>query len=165
MLNDRDPRFTSGLNPLRDTTEVRSSPVSGLGLFAKRLLPRGTIWWHARFQDLLLITQSQYEILTTSVQSPMTQSIITGMLTYSYYLSEFDALVICLDNSRFCNHSYTPNSGYDPTMNPFMSVTTRDIAAGEEIFEDYTTYDKCPWADLKDEFLKEVTKPTIKKAS
>ena len=139
-------------NPISALTEVRPSPTHGLGLFARTLIPRGTIWWRGRRSDLIPVTRSQFEALAASEQSPRTTAFIDAFLEFGYYLKEFDTLFLIPDNSRYLNHSFEPNSAVCPDSGGLCSSTLRDIARGDEIFEDYTTYDKCPWAKLYGEF-------------
>ena len=128
-------------NLLGDLTEVRQSPIEGLGLFAKVFIPKGTIWWSAVPGCVLLITRNQYLTIKNSIHSAIIDNFEKTILIYSYYIEQYDSLVFCLDNSRYVNHSFTPNSGETPDRNPFASITLRDIFPGEEILEDYTTYD------------------------
>ena len=140
-------------NLITDLTEVKPSHIDGLGLFAKVFIPKNTIWWSATPGDVLLINRDQYETFNNSVHSPLIKTLNHTILVYSYYVERYDALVLCLDNSRFVNHSYTPNSGSTPDSHPLASMTLRDIPPGEEILEDYTTYDKCPWVTFHEGFL------------
>ena len=139
-------------NPISALTEVRLSPTHGLGLFARTLIPRGTIWWHGRLSDLIPVTRSQFEALAASEQSPRTTAFIDAFLEFGYYLKGVDTLFLIPDNSRYINHSFEPNSAVCPDSGGLCSSTLRDIARGDEICEDYTTYDKCPWANLYGEF-------------
>lgn len=70
---------------------------------------------------------------------------MTNILIYSYYEREFDALIFCLDNSRYVNHSINLNSGAPEDESAFCSVAQRDINVGEEITEDYSKYTICNW--------------------
>lgn len=141
-------------NPVFELTEVKPSPISGLGLFAKRRLPKGTLWWNATPEEVLMFPRNQYQILCQSVHSPLIQNMIKAIQTYSYYEKKYDALILCVDNARFVNHSFTPNSGPDSHRTPLQSYALRDIEEGEEILENYLGYDQCPWADVCDDFLK-----------
>ena len=132
-------------NPIEEYTEVRQSKIHGLGLFAKKLIPKRTIWWHARMQDVLIITKSQFLTLEASFKSTLMENYIHILLTYSYYERELDALIFCLDNSRFVNHSFDANSGASADENGFCAVALRDIKPDEEITEDYSKYTLCKW--------------------
>ena len=140
------PYNLTSKNPIEQYAEVRESTIHGLGLFAKILIPKGTVWWHARAQDVLIVTKQQFEVLDSSKKSPLIDDFINALLTYSYYDMELDALVFCLDDAKFVNHSYAPNTG-SIEENSVNSIANRDIQAGEEITEDYTTYIKCAWLE------------------
>ncbi|NMC04322.1 MAG: SET domain-containing protein [Candidatus Lokiarchaeota archaeon] len=147
--------FNTGENPIEHHAETRASSIHGLGVFARRDIPRGTTWWHARQQDVLLITRAQHEALRSSVQSDAITTFRDTIVFYAYYLVEEDVLVLCLDNARYVNHSDVPNSGLGEDKNPFRSVALRDIHAGEEIVENYRGYARCPWATMYRAFLEQ----------
>lgn len=156
MIEDIIEYRTELFNPINELTEVKPSPIQGLGLFAKEFIPKGTIWWAASEPgDVLLVHREQYSKLDGSVESSLISSFKHAILIYSYYVRRYDALVLCLDNARFVNHSFTPNSGagIGPNFHPLSSIALRDIEPGEEILEDYTAYDQCPWAMLYEGFL------------
>lgn len=139
-------------NPINSLTEVRNSPVHGLGIFAKTNIPKGTIWWQARPCDVLLIEQDQFETLKTSHHSPVSKALLEAIYTYSYYSAEDDALILILDQARYTNHSFQPNSDVIPEPGIIGSITLRDIKAGEEILEDYSEFDHCPWRGFAKEY-------------
>jgi len=136
--------FTS-INPISKFTEVKPSKIHGLGLFAKKHIPKGEIWWHARPEDVLIITKNQFRTLELSHKNENLEAYLKTLLTYSYYERDLDALIFCLDNSRYVNHSFNANSGATDDENGFCSVTQRDIFPGEEITEDYSKYTICDW--------------------
>ncbi|MFX1378732.1 MAG: SET domain-containing protein [Promethearchaeota archaeon] len=133
------------INPIVEHTEVKASDIHGLGLFAKKFIAKGTIWWHARPQDVLVITKKQFTILDSSYKTAIMNNFMENLLTYSYYERDLDALVYCLDNSRYVNHSFNANSGASEDENGFCAVTIKDIQQGEEITEDYSKYSFCSW--------------------
>jgi SET domain-containing protein len=145
---------TTVQNPVSKFVEARTSATHGLGLFAKSFIPSGTIWWSAGPSDLIHVNQANFKTLAASVQSPEVEALVKTLLHYSYYVKEFDALLFIPDNGRLVNHSFEPNSKTVPDR--LSSVTVRDIAAGEELFEDYTHYDKCPWAQPYGEFGRKI---------
>jgi len=132
-------------NPIDEYTEVRPSKIHGLGLFAKKLIPKGTIWWHARPQDVLIIKKEQFLTLDSSCKSSTMEKHMKSLLTYSYYERNLDSLIFCLDDSRYVNHSFDANSGASEDENGFCSVAQKDIPPGEEITEDYSRYTICKW--------------------
>ncbi|TFF87202.1 MAG: SET domain-containing protein-lysine N-methyltransferase [Promethearchaeota archaeon] len=132
-------------NPIIIYGEVKPSKIHGLGLFAKKYIPQGTIWWHARPQDVIIVTKDQFLNLDNSIKNEATKAYIEILLTYSYYERELDALIFCVDNSRYVNHSYDANSGASEDENGFIAVAQQDIELGEEITEDYAKYTLCSW--------------------
>lgn len=145
MTRTKIPYNPTSTNPIEEYTEVRKSDIHGLGLFAKKIIPKGTIWWHARPQDVLIITKEQFLTLDTSYKSSSMKNYIHTLLTYSYYERNLDALIFCLDDSRFVNHSFNANSGASEDENGFCAVAQKDIQPGEEITEDYSKYTLCTW--------------------
>ena len=59
----------------------------------------------------MILSKDQFLTLDSSVKSPLMENYLTILLIYSYYERDIDALVFCLDNSKFVNHSTNPNSG------------------------------------------------------
>lgn len=145
MTSNEIPYNLKSKNPIEEYAEVRPSKIHGLGLFAKKLIPKGTIWWHARPQDILIIKKEQFLNLDSSYKSSIMENHMKSLLTYSYYERNLDALIFCLDDSRYVNHSFDANSGASNDENGFCSVAQRDIPPGEEITEDYSRYTICKW--------------------
>ena len=132
-----------------DLTEARQSPIHGLGVFAKRDIPKGTVWWRGEKDvNVLLFNRQQYLHFQQSAGNSLKDAFWEVLATYSYYSRQLDSLIVCLDNARYVNHSDEPNSGPDETQNPLLSVALRDIKAGEEILENYDHYDFCPWVEI-----------------
>jgi hypothetical protein len=145
------PRYNDRMSTI-SVVEVRPSGVHGSGVFARTLLPRGTVWWRARPSEVVMVRRQSYEILVTSHQSVLTQRFLEAVLHNGFYVAHYDAIVYITDNARFTNHSFDPSSMVCPKSDGLCSVTIRDVLPGEEIFEDYTQYDRCPWAHLWGEF-------------
>ena len=140
-------------NPISKFTEVKKSKIHGLGLFAKTFIPKGTIWWHARPQDVLIISKTQFLTLDSSKKSRTMNDFMKSLLTYSYYERDLDALIFCLDDSRFVNHSFDANSGASEDENGFCAVAQKDILPGVEITEDYSKYTICSWLKKYKEYF------------
>jgi len=131
-------------NPIEEYAEVKKSKIHGLGLFAKNLIPKGTVWWHAREQDVLIITRAQFLHLDSPPKTPLIDNFIEILLTYAYYDEILDALIFCVDDSKYVNHSLNPNSG-TIEEHGLNAIARSDIQSGEEITEDYSTYVLCDW--------------------
>src|SRR5262245_11499595 len=128
--------------------EIRPSQRHGLGVFAKVDISQGTQWWAADIAGLIKISRDQFQALISSASSPMSDALIAAIQEYSVYVTALDLMVLIPDNGRYVNHSDEPNSLARNTATRLSSVALRDIAAGEEIVEDYSTYDWCPWPDV-----------------
>jgi SET domain-containing protein len=139
---------------LHEFTEVREStvPGAGLGLFATKLIPYGTVWWIATKDNCVCVTRKQYEILMAShlENSAWSHEFLNAIQMFGYINDDTDELVVAIDNSRFVNHSDTPNSLSNPADPNNQAIAGRDILPGEEILEDYRTYSMNTW-DMPDE--------------
>lgn len=125
------------------------SNTDGMGLFAKEFIPKGTIWWRGSRNDFISITQHNYELLVKSSPSAMLDEIHN----HTYYVQELNQLLYICNDGRYINHSENPNCA---AVDFAVSITLRDIDKDEELFEDYRTYDRCPWANLWGEFGKQL---------
>jgi SET domain-containing protein len=143
-----------------DLVEVRPSKIHGLGIFAANTIPAGTHWWSIDIGETIAISRTQFALLSQSASTAATDAMLAGIQTYSIYLEAFDLMVLIPDNGRFVNHSDVPNSAAGVDGRALYSVALRDIAAGEEITEDYSTYDVCPWPGVSEEFHEAQT-PTL----
>lgn len=153
MKNIEIPYNFTAINPIDEYAKVRQSKIHGLGLFAKKLIPKGTKWWHARPKDVLILTKEQFLTLDASYKTSLMNDYIQTLLTYSYYERNLDALIFCLDNSRFVNHSANANSGASEDENGFCAIAQRDIQPGEEITEDYSKNTLCSWLKIYKEYF------------
>lgn len=102
------------------------SPVIGYGLFATKPIPRGTVTWVGDSLDQI-IPPERFDALPTLLRT----------LAFKYsYLNGRAERVLCWDHGRFVNHSCAAtclSPGFD------FEIATRDIAAGDEITDDYGT--------------------------
>jgi SET domain-containing protein len=146
------PYNESPVNPIEQYTEVGPSKIHGLGLFAKNFIPKGAVWWYARPQDVIIITKEQFLTLDASNKTLLMKNFMQSLLTYSYYDEILDALIFCLDNSRFVNHSFNPNSGTEDE-HALNAITKRDIHPGEEITEDFTRYVLSDWLQKYEKYF------------
>ena len=107
---------------LSSSVEVRRSPIDGSGLFAVRAIPEGTLV--ARLGGHLVSTEELSELFDESDE-------YVDAITV-----DADAhLVLAPGNLvRYGNHSCDPNLWWEGA---FDLVARRDIAAGEEISNDY----------------------------
>lgn len=96
----------------------------GYGVFATRFIPKGTAVY---VRDALEIKVERHSPL---VKNPAYQDIITK---YSYVDAKGD-YILSWDHGRYVNHCCFPSS---VTTGYGFEIAIRDIAAGEEITDDY----------------------------
>jgi uncharacterized protein len=123
-----------------------------MGVFAVVDIAEGTRWWSMDLDETITISRTQFAALVESTCTPASEALMAALQEYSIYFKEHDLMVLIPDNGRYVNHADAPNSGavLDGTL--LYSVALRDIAAGEEITEDYSTYDQCDWPGVAPEF-------------
>lgn len=110
-------------------TVVRPSPIAGFGLFAAAPIPaETTIWTFHPSVDWRLEPEQMH-----SFPEPL-----TNMLRQWCYEEPDGRFVLCGDNAKFMNHSFSPNCLDVP---PEITVTSRDIETGEELTCDYRAID------------------------
>jgi len=106
-------------------TEIRFiSPEKGHGVIALRPIPKGTITWALDALD---------RVFRPSEVDAM--DLIYSQIVHKYSYRDRDGnYVLCWDHGRYVNHSSRSNcvtTAYD------FELAVRDIAAGEEITDDY----------------------------
>ena len=116
-------------------TYLDKSPIAGIGLYARELIPAGTIIWtfHVGFDVRILADEI--------VKLP--EATREKFEEYAYLNGETGKYVYCSDDARFFNHSDDPNTG--DALAPDgdedgATVALRDIQPGEEITSDYGTF-------------------------
>jgi hypothetical protein len=106
-------------------TEVRFiDSQKGYGLFAVRLIPRGTITWCFDPLDREITPEelSGYPVLYQEI-----------LLKYSFRNNRGN-YIFCWDNCRYTNHSFKANCCLTPYE---FQLAIRDIEPGEELTDDY----------------------------
>src|SRR3954467_5224640 len=100
------------------------NPEIGLGVFATRAIPKGTITW---------VLDPLDQIVVPSVESEIPPTLQRQLDIYSYKNGRGER-ILCWDHARFVNHSCDPTSlapGFD------FEIAVRDISPGEQITDDY----------------------------
>ncbi|QLH35057.1 MAG: SET domain-containing protein [Parachlamydiaceae bacterium] len=129
-------------------TVVKPSSIAGVGLFADEDIKEGSSVWKYTPDSCSLFTKDQIDTLIHSFHKTE-KELMQYLLTYTYFQAKLNGLILCLDNGRFVNHSENPNLKGPANMeNSWQySVACRDIKKGEELTEDYRTYDSSAWLD------------------
>jgi hypothetical protein len=108
-------------------TEVRYiNDTIGMGLFATKFIPKGTVTYSMDKLDTLI------HIDPLHIKDP----IITKFMQKYLWEFEENTYVLCWDEGKYVNHACVPNSRAIDNH----SVAVRDIHPGEEITEDYGCY-------------------------
>lgn len=115
-------------------TQVKPSPIHGLGLFTTAPVPKGTPIW--RFQPGFdhIFSPQQFAALPLIAQKHT---------RWFCFVSKADGHVILSgDHACFINHSDPPNTGApDHATDPVTTIALRDLKEGEEITCNYRAYD------------------------
>ncbi len=121
--------------------EIKESTY-GLGIFVKEFVPANTLIW--RFANTLNIkTYANEEECREYLKQLGNKEAQYEWLSHVYM---FDGVVNeILDDGKMWNHSEEPNtySGYNGDYDSTYSL--RDIAAGEELLDDYGQYEYPEW--------------------
>lgn len=109
-------------------TYLAASPVHGIGLFAAEPIPAGTTIW--KFDPRI------DRVFTREERDNAPEPVRAFIATYGYPEEPgSDLYIVDGDHARFMNHSPTPN-----TSCIVDTITTRDVAAGEELVCDYREF-------------------------
>ena len=111
-------------------TELRPSPIHGLGVFLLAPVKKGELIW--RFDSRIDRVYSPEEV------DSLPEHVARYLRTYSTWHAQGRLYVLCGDNGRYFNHSDEPS-----TVSNAISFgehhAARDLAAGEELTSDYAT--------------------------
>ena len=111
-------------------TELKPSPIHGLGVFLLAPVRRGELIWRFDARIDRVYTEEEIATLPAHMQS--------YLRTYSTWHAETGLFVLCGDNGRYFNHAEVPT-----TVSNAISFgedrAVRDLAAGEELTSNYNT--------------------------
>ncbi len=107
-------------------TRALASPIEGVGLFAAEPIAQGTVVWRFAPDLDLVVPEARVAELPEAAQAFFRR--------YAFPCPFFPGgLLLGFDNTRFVNHSTTPN--LDNTGPETIALC--DIAEGEELTTDY----------------------------
>lgn len=112
---------------LKVKTKLGRSLIAGIGLFADEFIHKGTVIWEQSPGLDIVLSKDEYDSLGELDKA--------FFATYSFRCH--DEYILCIDNSRFINHSDDPNT--DDSTNMF-TLARKDIWIGEEITSNYKDF-------------------------
>ena len=114
---------------LHPDVEVRRSPISGRGLFARRPITADTVV--SRIGGRLVSTIELQEIFAAATADPLRPYVDTVVVDEDVHL-----VLPPRHNNGYGNHSCDPNLWW---IDAYTLAARRDILAGEEVTSDYAT--------------------------
>lgn len=114
-------------------TNLKESPIAGIGLFASEFIPQGTIVWEFNPKIDILYTKEEIEALPVAAREQIEK--------YTYLDEGYKKYLLCGDDARFFNHSDSPNCA-DLPAHALVDVTiaAKDILPGEELTCNYKVF-------------------------
>lgn len=112
-------------------SELRVSPIEGVGAFAVDFIPAGTVVWKLDERFDVLLQEKDLDTLPSLMKEHFER--------YSWPHMVRPGILVCdIDNGRFMNHSDDANTDF---TSPEQGVAKRDIHPGEEITCNYREFD------------------------
>jgi len=132
-------------------TKIGQSKIEGIGLFADQFIPKGTVTW--KFDP-------RFDIYFEPKEVEKMPEIQKDLIIHFAYLSKKSGkYVYSIDNTRFTNHSTSPNIVEDDQLfggdAEICTVALKDIQIGEEMTIDYREIDAVDESS-NEEYLKMV---------
>lgn len=117
-------------------TKVKESKIEGVWLFADEFIPKWTIIWKFTPWFDLKYTKNEIEELPKKAQEYLERYMWLSKKSWEYCFS--------IDNGKYFNHSKNPNSlsAYYEDEEEVITKAIRDIQIGEEITDDYSTFEE-----------------------
>ena len=114
----------------------------GKGIFADENIKKGTLIHKYKRGINVRVFKGEKEVQTWLAKLPNNKARkywLEHMWHYGDYCNEL------LDDSKFLNHSSDPNSGFTNPAYPYNSYAIKHIKKGEQILENYSTYEWPRW--------------------
>jgi len=119
--------------------EVRETPL-GKGVFVLEPVKQGSLIWRYKKDENVICFRGEEETLA-HLEKLSSYEDRRYFLEHSY--NDGGMLNHILDDGKLVNHSETPNAGAG--SEPLSTCALRDIEKGEELREDYATYEYSAW--------------------
>lgn len=114
------------------STTLGVSEIHGIGLFSRYAIRKDTPIW--RFDPAIDIR------ITSQILRTLARPARIQVETYMYLDNRTGECILCGDDARFLNHSSNPNV-VDEKDDPYLCRASRDIRAGEELTQNYFSFD------------------------
>lgn len=117
-------------------TKVLPSKIHGLGLFADQNIPKGTMIWKFTPGFDLKFTKEQILNFPKDLQ--------IYLAFYSWKSKKSGMYCFSSDNGKYFNHSDKPNvlSAYKDGEEEVITTSLKEIKAGEEILDNYSSFEE-----------------------
>ncbi|PIQ21712.1 MAG: SET domain-containing protein-lysine N-methyltransferase [Cytophagales bacterium CG18_big_fil_WC_8_21_14_2_50_42_9] len=115
-------------------TKLGLSPISGIGLYADKFIPKGTVIWKFAPNLDLKLTDTEYQTLNQQHNFEVLDKYIYKSLISGCY-------ILCADDARFINHSSAANTLDTLQDIEGLTIAAVDIQPGEEITSNYEAFD------------------------
>ena len=117
-------------------TRIGLSKIHAIGIFADQFIKKGTILWRFIPGFDLKFTKQQIRKLPPQARKYLD--------TYSYLSKKSRKYILPIDNAKYFNHSKNPNclTAYYENEEEVVTKAIRDINSGEEITENYRSFEK-----------------------
>jgi len=119
--------------------EIRETENYGKGIFVLEDVPLGTCIWSYKLNENVSEYDAQQSI--DHLQSLATLNEQQRFLDSSF--GRGDKLCLIIDDGQYVNHADAPNCKTDLSTGHCYAI--QDIATGEQIFEDYTSFTHPPF--------------------
>ena len=117
--------------------KVQKSDIDGMGLFADQDIKKGDIIWKLDKEKINTTLKIIDRSILSSLEEERQTKQIIDVLVYCIYKDE--KFIYYLDENKYINHSLEPNAF---TNKDLTVLATKDIKIGDEITENYNTYEK-----------------------
>jgi SET domain-containing protein len=116
-------------------TELRASPLHGVGCFTLEPISAGQLVWVQDKRIDLVFRLSEL------LDFPSATRDFIRSHGYRELLEGEEVIVLCGDNAKYMNHTTSPNLIEGSAMNTITNVAAFDIGTGEELTCNYYDFD------------------------
>ena len=113
--------------------EIKSSSVHGAGMFTKQDIKKGSLI--AKASPCLDVD------ISTETFNNLQQKEKDEILYWGFFDAPRNCYHVDFDNTKFINHSKEANITQDPNHLEMYLIASRDIKAGEELFQNYLEFE------------------------